>query len=245
LYPTAASFTGRADKEMTSLRASIHKDRWRTFVEVALPQLADPGWRPEDFARLKTRQLNALVQDLRSNNEEELGKERLQTNIFRGTPYAHVSLGTVAGINAITLDDVKAFARQMFTRANLTIGINGDASDEIIRDLQAGLRGGLAEGPAAPRVTINVPARSGPDVEILEKDTRATAISLGFPIQVTRAHPASISGSGRCAVSITATIPTSKRSLAACISSSPIRTSPGAGRSSKSGFDPWCRPTRT
>jgi zinc protease len=189
LYPTAASFTGRADKEMTSLRASIHKDRWRTFVEVALPQLADPGWRPEDFARLKTRQLNALVQDLRSNNEEELGKERLQTNIFRGTPYAHVSLGTVAGINAITLDDVKAFARQMFTRANLTIGINGDASDEIIRDLQAGLRGGLAEGPAAPRVTINVPARSGPDVEILEKDTRATAISLGFPIQVTRAHP--------------------------------------------------------
>ena len=49
---------------------------------------------------MKDAQLNALVQDLRSNNEEELGKERLQTNIFRGTPYGHVALGTVAGLNA-------------------------------------------------------------------------------------------------------------------------------------------------
>ena len=75
--------------------------------------------------------MNALVQDLRSNNEEELGKERLQTNIFRGTPYGHVALGTVAGLHAITLDDVKAFARQaMYTRANLTVGVSGDAPDE-------------------------------------------------------------------------------------------------------------------
>jgi zinc protease len=57
------------------------------------------------------------VQDLRSNNEEELGKERLQTNIFRGTPYGHVALGTVAGLNAITLDDVKQFAKTMYTKA--------------------------------------------------------------------------------------------------------------------------------
>ena len=70
------------------------------------------------------------MQDLRSNNEEELGKERLQTNIFRGTPYGHVALGTVAGLNAITLDDVKQFAKQMYTQANLTIGISGDAPDE-------------------------------------------------------------------------------------------------------------------
>ncbi len=36
---------------------------------------------------------------------------------------------------------------------------------------------------------IDAPRPSGIDVEILEKDTRATAISFGFPIDVTRAHP--------------------------------------------------------
>ncbi|HKE85257.1 MAG TPA: pitrilysin family protein [Vicinamibacterales bacterium] len=189
MYPTAGSFDARADKEMTAFTASIHRDKWQTFVDVALPQLLEPGWRSEDFERLKTRQMNALVQDLRSNNEEELGKERLQIDIFRGTPYGHVALGTVAGVNAITLDDVKAFARQMLTRANLTLGVSGDASDDLIRDLQDRLRAGLPEGTATPRPAITVPPLTANHVDIIEKETRATAISFGFPIDVTRSHP--------------------------------------------------------
>jgi zinc protease len=188
LYPMAGSFGSRTDKEMTSLTGLIHRDQWRRFIDLVLPQLVEPGWRPEDFERLKTRQQNALVQDLRSNNEEELGKERLQTNIFRGTPYGHVALGTEAGLRAITLDDVKAFARQSFTRGNLTIGVSGDAPDEMVRELQTRL-GALPEGSAAPRVKVEAARPAGIEVEILEKDTRATAISFGFPIEVTRAHP--------------------------------------------------------
>jgi zinc protease len=187
LYPAAASFTGRTDKEMTTLTGLVHRDQWQKVLDIVLPQLLDQGWRDEDFTRVKTRQMNALVQDLRSSNEEELGKERLQANIFRGTPYGHVALGTVAGLNAITLEDVKGFARQMYTRANLTLGVSGDAPEELIRDLQTRLRA-LPEGPAAARVKIDVPRPAGIEVEILEKDTRATAISFGFPIAVTRAH---------------------------------------------------------
>ena len=187
LYPMAGSFAGRTDKEMTTFTASVHRDQWATFLGTVLPQLLDPGFRDTDFARLKDAQINALVQDLRSNNEEELGKERLQTNIFRGTPYGHVALGTIAGINAVTLDDVKQFAKTMYTRSNLTLGVSGDAPDELIRTVQSSLAT-LPGGPAAPRVKVDGARPSGIQVEILEKDTRATAISFGFPIEVTRAH---------------------------------------------------------
>jgi zinc protease len=188
LHPTAGSFTSRADREMTTFTAIIHRDQWRKLFDVALPQLLDPGWRAEDFERVKTRQLNALLQDLRANNEEELGKERLQTNIFRGSAYGHVALGTVTGLRSITLDDVKAFARQMYTRANLTLGVNGDVPSEFVHDLQMRLRT-LPESPSAARVVIEPRRQSAIEVEILQKDTRATAISLGFPIDVTRKHP--------------------------------------------------------
>jgi zinc protease len=188
LYPMAGSFTARVDKEMTTFTGAVHRDEWARFFGTTLPQLLDPGFRDEDFARLKDAQLNALTQNLRSNNEEELGRERLQTNLFRGTPYGHVTLGTVAGIRAITLDDVRRFAREMYTRANLTVGVNGDAPDEMLRALRAGLAR-LPAGAPAPRVPVAGTRPSGLEVEILEKDTRSTAISLGLPIDVTRAHP--------------------------------------------------------
>ena len=188
LYPMAGSFSPHVDKEMTTFTGVIHRDHWSPFLGTVLPQLVDPGFRDEDFKRLKDAQLNALQQDLRANNEEELGKERLQTNIFTGTPYGHVTLGTIAGINAITLDDVKRFAKEMYSRANLTVGINGAAPTEMVTALQSTL-GALPRGTATARVSVQAARPSGIEVEILEKETRATAISFGFPIEVTRAHP--------------------------------------------------------
>jgi zinc protease len=83
---------------------------------------------------------------------------------------------------------VKAFAARMFTTANLTLGINGDAPDEMIRTIQ-GTLAKLPAGMAVSRVEVHGARPSGTQVEILQKDTRATAISFGFPIEVTRSHP--------------------------------------------------------
>ena len=186
LYPIAGAFLAQADKEMTTFTMSVHRDNWPLFSSVALPQLLEPGFRQEDFDRLRTNQLNALTIDLRSNNEEELGKEWLQNRIFEGTPYGHAVLGTVDGINAITIDDVKAFAKQHFTTGNLKVGINGGVSDSVMSSLSSEL-GKLPAG-ITPRVTgIAGKAQKGFDVDIIAKETRATAISFGHPIDVTRA----------------------------------------------------------
>jgi zinc protease len=188
LFPIAGAFTARADKEMTTFTLSIHRDNWRPFFDAVLPQLLSPGFRGEDFRRIKDDHLNALKQDLRANNEEELGKERLQTNVFAGTAYGHPALGTIAGLESITLDDVKAFLRGALTRANLTVGIAGDAPEEMTDRLYAALAS-LPAGPALPKVAVAGRRPKGMEVEIIEKETRATAISFGLPIDVTRTSP--------------------------------------------------------
>jgi len=76
----------------------------------------------------------------------------------------------------------------MYTLANLSIGVNGDAPDELVRSLQARLSS-LPESPAAVKPAVAGRMPSGIEVEILQKETRATAISFGFPIDVTRSHP--------------------------------------------------------
>jgi len=93
---------------MTVFTGVFHRETVDRFAEVSLPLLLEPGFREADFDRLQQTQLNGLVQDLRANNDEELTRERLQTNIFAGTPYGHPALGTVAGIGSLALGDVQA-----------------------------------------------------------------------------------------------------------------------------------------
>ncbi|HEY3056512.1 MAG TPA: pitrilysin family protein [Thermoanaerobaculia bacterium] len=193
LYPIAGSFGNLVDKEMTTFTGVIHRDNWRKFFDVVLPQLLTPGLRDEDFQRIKDLQLNFLKQDLRSNNDEELGKEELQNIIFAGTPYGHTVPGTIAGIQSITLDDVRNFVAQHYTRANLVVGLSGDYPDGLMTELKNRL-GELPAGTGAPKRIADLPPinghqANGLEVEIIQKDTRATAISLGRPISVTREDP--------------------------------------------------------
>jgi zinc protease len=188
LHPLAATFTARVDKEMVALRGRVHRDAWERYLDIVLPQLLEPGFREDDFARVKDARRAALVQDLRSDNDEELGKERLQANVFAGSAYGHPVHGTVAGLEAITLDDVRAFVGQHYTRSNLVIGLGGDIppalKERLGRDLARLPRGQRLQPPA-----IAARRPRGLEVEIIEKDTTGTAISLGHPIDVRRGHP--------------------------------------------------------
>jgi len=188
-YPMAASLAEQVDKELTTFTASVHKDNWNRFADIALPMLTEPGFREDDFKRLKEAQLNGLREDLRSNNEEELGKERLQTNIFAGTPYGHPVLGTLAGIQAIALDDVKAFWKSAYARSNALAGIAGDAPPEVKSRLAEVLDQLQGQSGLADPGKIIGRRPQGVEVEIIQKETRATAISFGHPIEVTRSHP--------------------------------------------------------
>ena len=188
LFPMAGSFTAQVDKEMTVFTGVIHSDNLERFIDIVIPQLVEPGYREEDFSRLKEQQLNALVQDLRSSNDEELAKERLQANVFAGTAYGHTTLGTVAGIDATTLAHIRAFAERGYTTSTLTLGLSGDFPKPLLNQLKTRLAK-LPGGGWLPTPSVSGRAPSGLEIEIIKKDTRAVAISFGHPIGVTRAHP--------------------------------------------------------
>ena len=189
LFPLAASFSDRTDKEMTTFTIRVHKDHAAKVFDLVLPVLTNPGLKSDDFTRIKADLLNQLKQDLRTNNEEELGKERLQELVFNNTPVAHPVLGTVAGLESIQIPDVQKYIQNAFTQGALTVGISGDVSDAVL----AQLKSALAALPVADAAKMATPVKAvkqdGIQVDIIEKNTRATAISLGHAIEVNRTHP--------------------------------------------------------
>jgi zinc protease len=189
MFPMASSVGAQVDKEMTVFEGTTHRENLDAYYALFRSMLLDPGWRDDDFRRLKDETINFLRIQLRSNNEEELGKEFLYLKIYEGHPYGHHSAGTLASLQALTLDDVKAFYQANYRRGAVVLGLAGCFPGGFQQRAEADFNGRLAEG-AAQAVPLPVPKSPGKTrVSIIQKDTRSTALSIGFPLEVTRADP--------------------------------------------------------
>jgi len=178
----------QVDKERTSFTLTAPRLKAGEALELALEHLQAPGFRDEDFQRLKTQQLNALTVGLKANNDEELGKLALEASLYV-EPFAHPVLGTESGLKAITLEDVRAFVRTHYTRRALQAGLAGGFGPEDRTQVLRAL-GSLAEGTAEGEHPLAQPAEpQATRVHIVAKETRATAISFGFTLPVDRRSP--------------------------------------------------------
>ncbi|MCI0615377.1 insulinase family protein [bacterium] len=189
LYPMAASYTSQVDKEMTVIRGVVHKDYVDTYYALLRDAILTPGFKQDDFDRLKTDQVNTIARTLRYNDDEELTKEVLRDEIYEGQPYGHPNDGTVKSATSLTLDDVKNFYAQQFTQKNLSVGIAGNYPESLVAQIKKDF-GSIRAGEQANAAQI-IPAPkeiSGIHAVLIEKDTAGTAISFGFPIKVNRSN---------------------------------------------------------
>jgi zinc protease len=185
LYPMAASYGVRVDKELTTFNGRVHKDNLAAYTALLLDAIREPAFDDADFQRLKQRARDYIEKTLRYSSDEELGKAVLYGAVFAGTPYEHLNGGTVAGLEAITLDDVKRFYAEHFTRDNAILALGGGYPPGLVDQMSAALAA-LPAGKAAVAPPLKVAPIVGRPVVLVQKPGQSTAISFGFPIDVKR-----------------------------------------------------------
>ncbi len=188
LFPMAVTVHSYADKQMMTFTAETHVDNLDKFYSIFKAMLLEPGWREEDFRRVKDDALNGLKVNLRGNNDEELAKEELYNLIYAGQPFGHDNLGTVSSLEKLSIEDVKAFYKAHLTQANLIIGLAGGYPADFLTRVQKDFDALPKTGSAEPRI----PAPAAIDenrMTIIQKDTRSVAYSIGFPLDVKRGDP--------------------------------------------------------
>lgn len=185
LYPIAGSFGVQIDKEMVSFRGRVNKDKVDEWYKIVSDQLLNPGWREDDFKRLKKEQLDGIKAGLKASNDEELGKEVLYSKLYQGHVYESYNYGDISDLEALTLEDLKAFYKAEFTQAKLNVGISGAMSDaakaKLLKDLST-----LPEGSEKRLTIADAPKLEGRHATIVEKPAKSTAVSFGFPIDTIR-----------------------------------------------------------
>ncbi len=185
MVPLAASYSANPATEMTIYSGRVHKDNLKDYMPYFTEQLLNPGFREEDFRRVVSDAINYLSTTLRYSSDEELGKAVLYQSVFAGTGYENTIFGTISGLRNLTLADAELFYKKYFNRNNFVLGIGGGFDEALVTSLMEQLEK-LPDGAENQRAPQKPASVEGLNVTIIEKNANATAISMGYPINILR-----------------------------------------------------------
>lgn len=187
LFPMAAELSSNTDKEFTVFAGRVHKDNLDKFFAIFTDVLLNPRLDPKEFERIRQDFVNNIQNNLRSQDDETLGKVALDALLYKGHPYQHYVGGTVQGLKAITLEDVKAQMARVFSQDRAVIGLAG-AVDQKLADK---LKTTLSALPKTGAPMVKLPPAPGPQQHalIVQKDGISTAISMGYAYGLRRGDP--------------------------------------------------------
>ena len=188
LYPLAAQIRVYGDKESIVFEGTVHRDNLARFADLLADQVLTPRFADDDFTRNRQDALDYITKTLRGNNDEDLSKQAMATILFYNHPYGTPSHGTVAGLNAITLEDVRTLYASHFTRDRLIVGVAGGYPDGFAEAFVKRFAALPAKSPPLAKLPP-LPRPKRNRLIVVEKDTRAYAISIGRALDVTRKDP--------------------------------------------------------
>ncbi len=116
------TFSAERDELDGSIK-SLSADKQKAFDLLRLA-LTRPRFESKDIERLRAQQLSAIRQQFADPDWQ--ARYALLSQIFADHPYGQRHLGTTQTLQAITQDDIRAFAAQHLARDNVTIAVAGD-----------------------------------------------------------------------------------------------------------------------
>ncbi len=188
LYPLAAEIRVTGDKETMVFEGTVHRDNLSKFADLIADQVLTPRFADDDFSRNKEDAIDYITKTLRGNADEDLGKQALATILYKDHPYGRPTQGTAAGLQSITLEDVKTFYASHFARSRLIVGVAGGYPAGFAETFAKRFGALPAKAPPLPKLPPP-PAYRENQLLVVQKDARANAISIGRTIDVTRKDP--------------------------------------------------------
>ena len=161
-----------------AIHAQVITRNLDAFVDLLSRLLSTATFPEEELARLKRESVAEIIEA--RDNDRVVAQKAMQRTLFEGHPYGRSSGGTTQSVQAITLDDVKAFYRRFVVRKNIVIAIAGDVTASQAPAIAARLVAGLPEGERAPDTVAEPTMRAGRRLLVVDKPERTqTQILVG------------------------------------------------------------------
>jgi zinc protease len=161
------SFNGTTNEDRTNYFETVPANQ----LDLALFLEAD-RMRALDISQANLDNQRAVVQEERrqSYDNRPYGRtfEEITALAYKSFAYRHSTIGSMADLNAATLDDVRAFFRTYYAPNNAVLAVAGDFKPAETKAKIAKYFGSIPRQPAPPPVDISEPPPSGEQRKRLE-----------------------------------------------------------------------------
>ncbi len=184
----------RVDKEITTFSMTVPREVIGDYIaRVLRPLFSQPLLAEAELDRLRKEALEDIRSQLRFQQIELLGLLALDNAIYDGTAYAHLTSGTVRGLEQVNREAVRRFVRTWYRPENIVVGVTtADAAvGKQLTQALAGIGGNVRDAEAFTTRAIEAPRPvRGRDVTIIALPKAiASGLHAAFPIPLTRTHP--------------------------------------------------------
>ena len=136
LASRAIQFRATVDRDYLVISVVSLSENLPEAMRLLQTALIHPRFDGEAVSRVRTQILQALAQG--DSEPPQMARRAFTKIFFNGHAYAHSSEGEPQSIQAITVDDMRAFARSHWVRGGIMISVSGDitapAATKLIAD---------------------------------------------------------------------------------------------------------------
>ncbi|MFL0670418.1 MAG: M16 family metallopeptidase [Erythrobacter sp.] len=182
-----------AEMGATDYNGTTNFDRTNYFQTVPSPALERALWLESDrmgyllgaVTQEKLDNQRGVVQNEKRQGDNQPGGlvfyEILKTLFPKGHPYHHSVIGSMADLDAASMEDVRAWFRDKYGPNNATLVLAGDVSPAQARVLVEKYFGPIARGPVNTPAAAPVPTLAAPVRSVMKDQVAATRVTRYWP----------------------------------------------------------------
>jgi zinc protease len=129
----AISFRARAERDHLVISISTLKENAPEAMRLLQLALTRPRFDAEPLARVRTQIIQSLQQD--EVQPPQIASRGFVRAFFNGHAYAHPISGEIGTISAITVADLRAFAKSHWTKHGIKVAVAGDITAPALAKL--------------------------------------------------------------------------------------------------------------
>ena len=177
LESKAIHISASTGKETFVMELGCLKEEFSEGLEKFDSLLQDPNFSDEAVTKVKTTTMGSL--SAKANDFDYVASNELKAIMFKGTPLANPSSGTLKSVESIELSDVKSFVKEHLVSSRLIVVIGGDVD---IQKAKKDLKKIIDAMPKGKMKTIaHYEVVKKPSQNILKKDTQQAYMYFGSP----------------------------------------------------------------